>query len=90
VQRSVFLGDLQANRAEEIFLFSQELLDIETDSVYIFPMSREEYDKVRIVGLAFDKALVADHGKRTSTVCKTKELCQVSDVSPCPLPFDFQ
>lgn len=60
VQRSVFLGDLQANRVEEIYLFSQELLEIETDSVYIFSMSREEYEKVKIVGVAFDKALVAD------------------------------
>jgi len=60
VQRSVFLGDLQANRVDEIFLFSQELLDVATDSVYIFSMGQEEYDKVRIVGVGFDKALVAD------------------------------
>jgi CRISPR-associated protein Cas2 len=60
VQKSVFLGDLAPNRVNEILLFSEELLDLETDSVYIFPMSRENYDQVRIVGVGFDKQLVAD------------------------------
>jgi CRISPR-associated protein Cas2 len=60
VQKSVFLGDLAKNRIEEILLFSRELLNVESDSVYIFPMSREEYDQVQIVGVAFDKNLVAD------------------------------
>ena len=30
VQKSVFLGDLASNRVEEILLFSQELLDLDT------------------------------------------------------------
>jgi len=63
VQKSVFLGDLEKNRIQEILLFSRELLDVETDSVYIFPMSREEYDQVQIVGVGFDKELVADEIK---------------------------
>jgi CRISPR-associated protein Cas2 len=45
---------------EEILLVSRELLDMETDSVYIFPMCREDFDKVRIVGQGFDQKLVAD------------------------------
>jgi CRISPR-associated protein Cas2 len=60
VQKSVFLGDLQSNRVEEILLFSRELLDPETDSVYIFPMCREDFERVRIVGQGFDRKLVAD------------------------------
>ena len=60
VQKSVFLGDLEKNRIDEILLFSQELLEVDRDSVYLFPMSREEYDQVKIVGVGFDKALVAD------------------------------
>jgi CRISPR-associated protein Cas2 len=60
VQRSVFLGDLASNRIDEILLFSEELLDKDTDSVYIFPMCREDFDKVRIVGQGFDRKLVAD------------------------------
>jgi hypothetical protein len=30
------------------------------------------------------------HGKRTSIAWKTKELCQVTHVPSCPLPFHFQ
>jgi CRISPR-associated protein Cas2 len=60
VQRSVFLGDLEPNRIDEILLFSEEMLDKETDSVYIFPMCRPDFDRVRIVGQGFDRKLVAD------------------------------
>jgi len=60
VQKSVFLGDLPNNRIEEILLFSREMLDKETDSVYIFPMCRDDFEKVRIVGQGFDRKLVAD------------------------------
>ncbi len=60
VQKSVFLGDLEANRVDEVIEFSRELLDLETDSVYVFPMCREDFAKVRIVGQSFDRDLVAD------------------------------
>ncbi len=60
VQKSVFLGDLEPNRVEEILLFSREILDLDTDSVYIFPMCRPDFDRVRIVGQGFDRQLVAD------------------------------
>ena len=60
VQKSVFLGDVPANRVEEILLFSRELLNLETDAVYVFPMCREDFDKVKIVGQGFDRELVAD------------------------------
>jgi CRISPR-associated protein Cas2 len=60
VQKSVFLGDLAANRVEEILLFSQELLDLNTDSVYIFPMCQDDFARVRILGQGFDRELVAD------------------------------
>jgi CRISPR-associated protein Cas2 len=60
VQKSVFLGDLAPNRIDEILLFSQELLDLDTDSVYIFPMCQADFDRVRIVGQGFDRKLVAD------------------------------
>ena len=60
VQKSVFLGDLEPNRIDEVIEFSRELLDLENDSVYVFPMCREDFDKVRIVGQSFDRELVAD------------------------------
>ena len=60
VQKSVFLGDLESNRVEEIILFSTELMNAETDSVYVFPMCREDFEKTRIVGQGFERQLVAD------------------------------
>jgi CRISPR-associated protein Cas2 len=60
VQKSVFLGDIEPNRVEEIVLFSTELMNAETDSVYVFPMCREDFDKTRIVGQGFERKLVAD------------------------------
>lgn len=60
VQKSVFLGEVPPNRIDEILLFSQELLDPVTDAVYVFPMCRQDFDRVRIVGQGFDRQLVAD------------------------------
>jgi len=60
VQKSVFLGDIEPNRVNEIILASTELMNLETDSVYVFPMCQEDFEKVRIVGHGFDRKLVAD------------------------------
>ena len=60
VQKSVFLGDLEMNRIDEIEIFSKEEMDEETDSVYIFPMCRDDFKKVRIIGLGFEQELVTD------------------------------
>jgi CRISPR-associated protein Cas2 len=51
IQKSVFLGDIESNRVNEIILASQELMNEDTDSVYVFPLCREDFEKVRIVGL---------------------------------------
>ena len=60
VQKSVFLGDLEVNRVDEVALFSRELIDTERDSVYIFPMCREDFGKCQIIGQGFDGELVTD------------------------------
>lgn len=60
VQRSVFLGDLETNQLEEIELFSRDEMDEKTDSLYLFPMCRADFDRVRIIGQGFDRQLVAD------------------------------
>ncbi len=60
VQKSVFLGEVPPNRVEEILLFSREMLDPATDAVYVFPMCREDFERVRIVGQGFDRKMVAD------------------------------
>jgi CRISPR-associated protein Cas2 len=58
VQRSVFLGDVEPNRLDEIELFSKAEMDAKTDSLYLFPMCQKDFDRVRIIGLGFDKKLV--------------------------------
>ncbi len=60
VQKSVFLGDVEKNRLDELHLQCEEIIDKKTDSLYIFPMCREDFDKVRTSGNAFDRKLVSD------------------------------
>src|SRR5436190_21811317 len=59
VQKSVYLGDIAPNRVEEVLLFSREPLSLDRYSVYVFPLCREDFGRVRIVGQAFDGPLGA-------------------------------
>lgn len=63
VQKSVFLGNLNKNQIDEISIKSKDLIDEKEDSVYIFPMCDEDFKKVKLLGLAFDKKLVTDEIK---------------------------
>jgi len=60
VQKSAFLGEVNKNELDEITLRAKELIDEATDSVYIFPMCERDFKRVRLIGQAFDKKLVAD------------------------------
>ena len=63
MQKSVFLGELNNNQIDEVAIISEELIDKETDSVYIFPLCQEDFRKVRVLGQGFDKELVTDEVK---------------------------
>ncbi len=63
VQYSVFLGNLEVNEKDSLQLQVEELIDEETDSVYIFPMSKNEMRQTALLGQAFDKKLVTDEVK---------------------------
>ena len=63
VQKSVFLGSLDENQKDTLELEVEELIDEETDSVYIFPMSKNELRQTSLLGQAFDKKLVTDEVK---------------------------
>ena len=63
VQKSAFLGDMNKNQIDELVLRCKETVDEEKDSVYIFPMCEEDFRKVRMVGQAFDKDMIADEVK---------------------------
>ena len=60
VQKSVFLGTLTANEKDTLELQIEELIDEEVDSVYIFPMSKNELQDTVLLGQAFDKNMVTD------------------------------
>jgi CRISPR-associated protein Cas2 len=63
VQKSVFLGSLDENQKDTLHLQIEELIDEENDSVYIFPMSKNELKQSALLGQAFDKKLVTDQVK---------------------------
>lgn len=63
VQKSAFLGDMNRNQIDELVLRCKELTDEEKDSVYIFPMCEEDFKKVKMIGIPFDKELVSDEVK---------------------------
>jgi len=60
VQYSVFLGTMDENDKDTLQLQIEELIDEETDSVYIFPMNKTELRQTALLGQAFDKDLITD------------------------------
>lgn len=60
VQKSVFLGDIEDNVLDELKIHFEDMVNLDTDSVYVFPMSRGELNKAGLIGQAFDKELVTD------------------------------
>jgi CRISPR-associated protein Cas2 len=63
VQKSAFLGDINRNQIDELVLRCKEITNEEKDSVYIFPMCEDDFKKVKMIGIPFDKDLVADEVK---------------------------
>lgn len=63
VQKSVFLGSMEENEKDTLELSVTELIDEETDSLYIFPMSKNELRQTVLLGQAFDKKLITDEVK---------------------------
>jgi CRISPR-associated protein Cas2 len=60
VQKSVFLGDLNSNQRDSLAIECEDQIDVDLDSVYIFPMDEKSFQKVKLIGQAFDKELVSD------------------------------
>ncbi len=63
VQYSVFLGTLEENDKDTLKLKIEALIDVDTDSVYIFPMNKSELNSTVLLGQAFDKKLITDKVK---------------------------
>ena len=60
VQYSVFLGNITENDKDTLQLQIEEIINTETDSVYIFPMNKTELRQTALLGQAFDKDLITD------------------------------
>lgn len=60
IQKSVFAGNISKNAFDELLVFSDMLIEKGKDSVYVFPLCDEDYKAVKIIGLGFNKDLVAD------------------------------
>jgi len=60
VQYSVFLGSIDNNQKDTLELQCQSVFQAETDSIYIFPMSKDELKATVLLGQAFDKKLITD------------------------------
>jgi len=63
VQYSVFLGDLDKAQRRELTTIIEELIDKKADSVYIFPMSEDDFNQCILMGQAFDRDLISDEIK---------------------------
>ena len=64
IQKSVFLGDLPPQRADEIAEFSRELINEETDAVFVLPCCEADFEKRIVVGKKeFDEEMVTGSKK---------------------------
>ncbi len=64
VQYSVFLGSIEKSFLDELQIRIEELINAEKDSVYIFPMSKNELRETVLLGQAFDKKMITDEVKQ--------------------------
>lgn len=60
VQKSVFLGDLNRTQLKELLVRIEELINQDEDSVYVFPVCKDDFKNSVLLGQAFDKALITD------------------------------
>jgi CRISPR-associated protein Cas2 len=60
VQYSVFLGKMTPNEKDSLGLLIEGLINEKEDSVYLFPMSKDELQQTELLGQAFDKKFVTD------------------------------
>lgn len=58
--KKAFLGEVESNSLDELKILLEDTIDMDIDSVYVFPMSKDELNKAGLIGQAFDKELVSD------------------------------
>ena len=60
VQKSVFLGEVNRTKLKELQFKIEELINPEEDSVYIFPVCKEDFKNSILLGQAFDRDLITE------------------------------
>jgi len=60
VQKSVFLGNVEKNRLDELALRCGRLVDDGGDALYLFPACRTDFDLTLTLGRSFNRELVSD------------------------------
>ena len=60
VQKSTFLGNLNMNELDSLSLECEELIDYDTDLVYVFPVCDGCFKKIKLIGESFDRELISD------------------------------
>ena len=60
VQKSAFLGKLKSNRLDELGEKCRDLINEDTDSLYVFPFCQEDFKNIKVLGQGFDRKLVND------------------------------
>ena len=60
VQKSIFLGNLNKNAKDELKIIMERLVDPDSDSIYIFPSTREMLYDTDLIGNGFNKELVSN------------------------------
>jgi len=57
VQKSVFFGDISPSDLDSLGEKSSELIDKDSDAVFLIPISDNDFKKKRIIGKSFDEDL---------------------------------
>lgn len=60
VQKSIFLGTLNKNEKDELKIMLEDLVDINTDSIYIFPADKDLLYETDLIGKGFDRELICN------------------------------
>ena len=60
VQKSVFLGNIEKEKLDKIIIESKKAINLNEDSLYIFPVCDADYKKATLLGLSFEKGIVQD------------------------------
>lgn len=63
VQYSCFLGRLNADEKDSLQIRIEELINKDTDKVYIFRMNKKQLNDCAMLGQAFDSKMVTDEIK---------------------------